>query len=126
MKLILPFLLLIVNFGFAQNFKCSDVKTGNFLDPKDYDVKIIRTDSTQIEINLKNGAEVLEKVEWIDSCSYKLTHISNNEIWEKQYPNLPNDTIIVEIKQVTKEFYLIKSYFENKKGKPYFTKVIRE
>ncbi len=58
----------------AQN-KCSDLTTGKYkpeFGPFTNGYEIIRTDSTQIDVDKVMGVTSTFKIVWTDSCQYKL------------------------------------------------------
>ncbi len=59
----------------AQEKDCSSFKTGNFKYVlEDQPETIIRTDSTQVEINSIDKIEIYSTVEWVSDCEYILTY----------------------------------------------------
>ena len=54
---------------------CVDFKTGKFVYAKiNRPVKIVRTDSLQIEVNSETGVEIYTKIEWKSDCTYVMTY----------------------------------------------------
>ncbi|KPM30799.1 Hypothetical protein I595_3296 [Croceitalea dokdonensis DOKDO 023] len=76
MKNCIYLILIITCFNCkAQEKKCLDYKTGNF----NYVLEnrpelIIRTDSTQIEINPITKVEAYSSIEWKSDCEYVMTY----------------------------------------------------
>ena len=70
------FLITSITIGYSQKKQCPDFKTGKFeyTDPKYSEWKVVRTDSTQTEINTKNGIELKAKIIWKSDCEYVLTY----------------------------------------------------
>ena len=67
-------LLLTLN-GCAQEKKCTDFKTGEFvyLD-KTRPEKVVRTEFLQIETNPETGIEIHSSIEWTSDCNYVMTY----------------------------------------------------
>lgn len=92
----------------AQEKKCADFKTGTFeySDQLYSDLKVIRTDSTQTEINEKNGLEMHSSIKWIDDCNYVLTI---TKVLNADLENVVGNTIEVEIFETKSDSYKLKS-----------------
>ncbi|OAD90780.1 hypothetical protein A7A78_13790 [Aequorivita soesokkakensis] len=68
----------------AQEKDCAFFKTGNFKYVLEEQPEIvIRTDSTQVEINPIDKIEIHSTVEWVSDCEYVLTY--------KRIENYPED-----------------------------------
>ena len=106
-KLLLLFLILTFSCC-AQEKKCMDFKTGTFkyADQLYSDLKVIRTDSTQTEINTKSGLEMHGSIKWINSCNYVLTI---NKVLNADLENIIGKTIEVEIIETKSDSYKLKS-----------------
>ena len=84
MKTLILIAILILTFSCADEKKCLDFKTGEFVYvDKSMPERIIRNDSMQIEINPKTGVEIYTSIKWISDCEYVLTY--------KKILNHPND-----------------------------------
>lgn len=79
MKSFKKFLFLYILLSFfcinAQEKNCGFFKTGKFRYVLEEQPElIIRTDSTQVEINPIDKSEIHSSVEWISDCEYVLTY----------------------------------------------------
>ncbi len=80
MNLLLPLMtsmLLISSIGFSQT-DCKINSQGTFkpaFGPFKNNYKIIRTDSTQTDVDKIYGIETEFKIIWLDACSYQLKRI---------------------------------------------------
>lgn len=74
-RLIFILFFLLTFISFAQEKKCSEFKIGKYeySNPKYSEWKIIRTDSTQIEISKKTGVKITSSIEWKSDCEFTLT-----------------------------------------------------
>ncbi len=104
-------LILIINLTLnscAQEKNCADFKTGTFeySDEIYSDLKVIRTDSTQTEINTKNGLEMHSSIKWINDCNYVLTI---TKVLNADLENVIGKTIEVEIVETKTNSYKLKS-----------------
>ncbi|MDC8003859.1 hypothetical protein POV27_07335 [Aureisphaera galaxeae] len=106
-------------YGFTQNSSCENFKNGVFravdgeIDDETY--RIIRNDSVQIERDEKYGIEIIQSIEWITECSFRLKFLSANKVYQEKY-STPNDTIplIIEIKIAGANFYSYEARYEGK------------
>jgi hypothetical protein len=58
-----------------QEKNCSEFRTGKFVyQVQDGQIDILRTESSQHEINPTTGVEIHSKVEWTSDCEYILTY----------------------------------------------------
>lgn len=66
---------LLSNISFSQEKNCSDYKVGNFhYTNNNYtNWQIIRTDSEQIETNIKTGLVIHNSITWLSDCEFILT-----------------------------------------------------
>ncbi len=104
-KLILISLLFLASISFAQEKKCRDFKTGKFrYFQKDRPELILRTDSTQIEINSKTKVEVHSKIEWSSDCSYTMTYVKILN-YPREWKHLIGQKILVDIISINKNGY---------------------
>ena len=75
-------LLLSLNSCVNKNI-CSNFKTGRFeySKPEYSEWKVVRTDSSQTEINSINGIEIYSSIFWESDCEYVLTYkkVKNSE-----------------------------------------------
>ena len=96
----------------AQEKKCSDFKIGSFIysDPLYANLKVIRTDSTQIEIDVKSGFEMQSSIKWIDDCNYLLT---TTKVLNADLEKALGKTIEVEIVETKFDSYTLRSNSEN-------------
>jgi hypothetical protein len=82
--LLIPFLLAAASCSKPIKNKaihCDHFWTGTFYNEKNkiINTKIKRAKDYQIEEYFPTGAVCKFKIEWLDSCSYKLTPVSGNE-----------------------------------------------
>jgi hypothetical protein len=84
---------------YSQNTQCSDFKTGKFeyTNPNYSEWKVIRTDSTQTEINSKNGIELKSTIIWNSACEYVLTY---EKITNSALKDLIGKKVFVEILEI--------------------------
>ncbi|NHM05205.1 hypothetical protein [Flavobacterium celericrescens] len=108
-KKIYSFLLFILLLSCANEKKCSDFKTGNFIyvNPNFSDWKVTRNDSIQTETNIANGLEVSGKITWKSDCEFEVAYVKTNHpklqkmIGKKveiKIIGISNDTITYEAK----------------------------
>ena len=68
--------MLFGHISIAQDLSCSDFKSGIFVlsseNVSPFNYKVIRNDSSQIEIELDSESEKIsyQIIEWIDDCNY--------------------------------------------------------
>ena len=71
----IAFILLLILTSCGKEKNCSKFKTGTFVyQVQDGQVEIIRTESSQHEVNPTTGVEIYSKVEWTSDCEYILTY----------------------------------------------------
>jgi hypothetical protein len=104
-------LILILNLTLNSCVKeknCASFKTGTFQysDQLYSDLKVIRTDSTQTEINMKNGLEMHSSIKWINDCNYVLTI---TKVLNADLENVIGKIIEVEIVETKSDSYKLKS-----------------
>ena len=109
MRILFLLLFLLTQFCFSQEKNCSNFKTGEFKYVlKSMPEKIIRTDSTQIEINPVDGVEIYASIIWTSDCTYVLTY---QEI--RNYPEDVSDyigqKIFVEILETSGNWYKVRA-----------------
>jgi hypothetical protein len=102
MKQILTFLLLLIaGNAIAQSFDCAIARIGKFElnSPTSGKTVIIRTLTSQLEINDSLNLEASYDLIWIDSCTYEL---KNKKLikGDVRYEGLPTDTLKVEILKI--------------------------
>tara|TARA_R100000935_G_scaffold56239_2_gene87435 strand:+ start:980 stop:1363 length:384 start_codon:yes stop_codon:yes gene_type:complete len=76
---LIKILFLIIPFTMIAQKNCSKLTEGKFrpeFGPYMSDYEIIRTDSTQIDIDRILGVESKFKIVWLSDCEYKLKRIS--------------------------------------------------
>lgn len=94
-------LLLIINFSCSSpEKKCADFKTGNFKysDPQYQNFKIVRSGSTQTEMDSVTGLEIQGDVKWTSDCSYTLKYTKVNN---PAYSSVVDKEINVEIIKIS-------------------------
>jgi hypothetical protein len=109
MKKLISIIILVLTFSScAQEIKCSNFKIGTFKysDPLYADLKVIRTDSTQMEINTISGLEMHGSIKWINECNYVLTI---TKVLNADLENVIGKTIEVEIIETKSDSYKLKS-----------------
>lgn len=114
-KIVSILILCVVTFSFfskiKSNNKCSDFRKGKFLYRETGDTSlfiIIRNDTVQYEINYYTKENISLKINWLDSCEYKLSFLNQNVNNRDQIPiefqsvilyckmqNFENDTCIL-------------------------------
>jgi hypothetical protein len=97
--LFIVFLITITTKIQAQKKQCSDFKIGKFeyTNPKYSEWKVVRTDSTQTEINSKNGVELKATIIWKSDCEYVLTY---EKVINTDRKNLIGKQVFVEIIEI--------------------------
>ena len=110
-KYVLLLILFLTLNSCVKEKKCTDFKTGIFeYSNKLYsDLKVIRTDSTQTEINSKNGLEMHSSIKWINNCNYVLTI---TKVLNADLENVIGKIIEVEIVETKSDSYKLKSKSE--------------
>lgn len=103
--------------------KCSTIWNGHFYNVHDgiADIKISRNGDLQIE-RTKDGAISKYKVDWLDSCRYRLTYLSENK-------RLNLDTsrpVIIQITSVNDYSYTIEGWVEGTHLETYRSEIFRE
>ncbi len=73
MKYLFLLFVLTMTSCSTQTKDCSKFKTGTFKYSDNNDWMITRTDSTQIEINEKNGRTLKSSIKWLSNCEYVAT-----------------------------------------------------
>ena len=93
------FLFFIITINYSQKKKCLDFKTGKFeyTNPEFSEWKVMRTDSTQTEINSKNGIELNATIIWESDCKCVLTY---EKITNSDFKNLIGKKVFVEIIEI--------------------------
>jgi hypothetical protein len=112
MKPILFIVALIIQAQYlnAQSIDCSTARKGKFElnSPASGITIIIRTDSTQTEINEGFNYEAILKVKWVDSCTYELTGKKIIK-GDPSYASKPGDILKVEILRIDGNKIFIRS-----------------
>jgi hypothetical protein len=113
MRAVLLGMLLFLMFGCSREKEyhvrnCSDVWNGSFQNMAngEVDTKITREGNFQFE-HFKDGSKSKFKVEWLDSCRYRLTYLSGNEISQKKVREGNLKTVIIQITEVKEGSYTI-------------------
>ena len=76
--LLLLFILSIISCN-SQSKNCSKFKTGTFeYENKNTGWVVMRTDSTQTEVNKNQNVRIVSSLEWSSDCKYTLTYIQVN------------------------------------------------
>ncbi|MDD5149965.1 MAG: hypothetical protein PHC28_05710 [Flavobacterium sp.] len=109
--LFIIFLITFVTIGYSQKKQCSDFKTGKFeyTDSKYFEWKVVRTDSTQTEINSKNGIELKATILWKSDCAYVLTY---EKITNSDLKDLIGKKVFVEILEIQNQKFKYHSKME--------------
>jgi len=107
--------------------KCFNVRNGTFkTDMLDGSITKISRDGIRQTENYNNGESISEyKVEWINDCEYLLydRHVfQGNDL----IPEYNSDTLLVQITEVTADFYRVKSRFIGRDGVATFRMEILE
>ena len=96
-----------------NNNKCSDFKTGDFILHSKYlnsDILINRKDSIQVEKIVSSGKVIINKIEWINSCEYKLQYLNVNfPISDSDLAYLRRQSINTRILKTEKDYYIAES-----------------
>ncbi|NDP28095.1 MAG: hypothetical protein GZ087_11815 [Flavobacterium sp.] len=105
------FLITIATICYSQKKQCSDFKTGKFeyTDPKYSEWRVVRIDSTQTEINSKNGIELKATILWKSDCEYILTY---EKITNTDLKDLIGKKVFVEILEIQKQKFKYYSKME--------------
>ena len=96
---------------------CRAIKTGTFYfyapDHKTQ-YSITRNNTVQKEVNLKTGEQSIWKMNWRSSCICELTFVSRStHVNKEELLNLVSHKTIVQITQVTKDYYVFKAGMDN-------------
>ncbi|WP_035096460.1 hypothetical protein [Aquimarina megaterium] len=101
----MKYLLLLFALGMtscsSQSKDCLIFKTGTFKYSDSDDWIITRTDSTQIEVNKKNGRTLKSSIKWLSDCEFVITVIEDN----KGSSNILDKKITVKILNTTSKSY---------------------
>lgn len=128
MRLAVLIFFLMLLFGSCSRKKaynvagCSDVWNGRFFEVQggETTLEILRKGDTQIE-RLKDGNECKLKVEWLDSCTYRLSYMSCKRAVDEQLTG----AVVVQITKVTDASYTIEGWMEGSTLNTYTTEIFR-
>ncbi len=83
----------------VEKQNCADFKTGiyTYSDPSNNEVKVIRSDSTQAELFIKEGVALHSSIQWIDDCTYVLTIIGALNIEGKDIIGKTAEVEIIDV-----------------------------
>ena len=100
---------------------CSDVWNGKFYIVKggETTLEILRKGDVQIE-RTNDGGEHKYKVQWLDSCRYRLTQVPDKPLQASE-----PKSAVVQITAVTKISYKIEGWLENKTLDTYSVEIFR-
>jgi hypothetical protein len=76
------FLLSLILFACKTSFDCTDYKSGKFFtfSPVTKNrIEVYRTDTVQIEMDIKKGSIIKSKIVWQSACEYYITELSINK-----------------------------------------------
>jgi hypothetical protein len=101
---------------------CSKIWEGNFynLYNGEVDTEISRHGNLQAE-RYKDGSTCNLKVEWLDSCRYRLTYLSGNE----KMKNKDLRPVIVQITGVKENSYTVEGWVEGSSFGTYTSEVFK-
>jgi hypothetical protein len=123
-------LVFVVAFGNACNTRkeykianCSDVWNGEFYDIHNGKVmsEIRREGNKQTEKSPDGSVSEL-KVEWLDSCRYRLVYVSGNKVSQSKELK----PVIVQITAVNQDSYSIEGWIEENNFSTYSSKMMRK
>jgi len=99
--------------GFGQNSECNNFKTGKFRmeDPSTGTNLITRTKSSQIEYLPKLEVKVELNVNWINSCTLKLT--LNKVLENPKEMSIEDFVLVSEIIKTTDSSYTMRSKIQD-------------
>jgi hypothetical protein len=100
---------------------CSDVWNGTFENRHDgeIDTRIWRKGDVQTE-RFEDGSISRFKVQWLDSCRYRLTYLSGNEVSSaKKF-----SPVIVQITEVKRNSYSIEGWVEGNNMSTYSSEIV--
>ena len=120
---VLLFVLNSCSRGKAYNVPgCSDVWDGKFYHMKGGEtaLEILRKDDVQIE-RTNDGAEYKFKVQWLDSCRYRLTQISTDKSETAKH----FEPVVCQITAVTRSSYKVVGWIEGTTLNTYSTEIFR-
>lgn len=98
-NIFLFFVIITITNSYCQNKQCSDFRTGKFeyTNPSYSEWKVIRTDSTQTEINSNTKIELKATIIWKSDCEYVLTY---EKITNSDLKDLIGKKVFVEIFEI--------------------------
>ena len=107
------FALLIACSSKTKGIECSKCRAGDFIyyyRPENETIEIKRSDSLQIEKNLKSGFITKSKVRWLSECEFESIYISSTDLSiEKMADFMKSRKIVTSILEVNNEYYLSES-----------------
>ena len=118
-------MILVKNLAYCQ-IDCKNFRIGKFQNIENGIVTcdIQRNDSIQIETY--NEILIKTRINWIDSCSYKLRFLEGNDaFWATREKNAPTPDLIVRIIKVKKNSYLQEARFEGDTEFKYESRIIK-
>ena len=104
-------LIIIVSFFSCRDkLTCKNFRSGKFI----YNTKIdnvqfmiVRSDSIQIETDLKTGFITKAKIKWISDCEFEMHYVSSQDTsLEKFSPMLGDIPIMVRILKIGDDYYI--------------------
>jgi len=100
---------------------CSSIWNGKFYDMRNGEatLEILRNGDTQIERS-NDGTEYKFNVQWIDSCTYRLTHLSSKKSSTAALP-----PVIFHITTITNISYKVEGWREGSTFDTYSTEIFR-
>jgi hypothetical protein len=109
---------------------CRNFHLGKFITPSSLNQQsvIIRSETTQTEINSKTGGIIRSKINWLGPCIYQLTDAEISLDSSKNFkPFLPRGTMTVKIMKVEKDYCIYEASFTDVSMKMIDTlKIIKE
>ena len=79
---------------------------------------IVRSDSIQIETDLKTGFITKAKIKWISDCEFEMHYVSSQDTsLEKFSPMLGDIPIMVRILKIGNDYYIFEQEIEGAKMK---------
>ena len=68
-------LVVVLSCCCSSPSKCEDFRTGQFIYLDHHrTTRVFRNDSIQVEVDLKSGVQIYNRVEWVSDCSFELTY----------------------------------------------------
>jgi len=103
-------------FSCKEKLTCKSFRSGKFIYNTRIDntqFMIVRSDSIQIETDLKTGFITKAKIKWISDCEFEMHYVSSQDTsLEKFSPMLGDIPIMVRILKIGDDYYIFAQEIE--------------